>query len=146
MRRSGKILGRAILALFVLFGAAWAMAPIAPLGREISFDASQIGPDIQAWLERREFQFSNLDPAAAKRIVWAGAKGVKTPLAIIFLHGFSATSEEIRPVPDDLAKALGANLFFTRPTGHALPGDALSPGRTSATVDLILAWAKVRRF
>ncbi|MGL5008592.1 MAG: alpha/beta hydrolase, partial [Paracoccaceae bacterium] len=35
-------------------------------------------------------------------------------------------AEEIRPVPDDVAKAAGANLYFMRLAGHGLPGDALA--------------------
>jgi len=42
------------------------------------------------------------------------------------LHGYSATLEEIRPVPDMVAKALGANLFFTRLSGHGRDGDAMA--------------------
>ena len=30
--------------------------------------------------------------------------------------------QEIRPVPDEVAKNLGANLFFQRMKGHARPG------------------------
>jgi alpha-beta hydrolase superfamily lysophospholipase len=82
--------------------------------------------DLQPWLDSREFQFSDLRPANAKRIVWAGAPGVKTPLAIVYLHGFSASSEEIRPVPDNVAKAMGANLYFTRLAGHGRSGDAMA--------------------
>ena len=30
----------------------------------------------------------------------------------------AATSEEVRPLPEDVAKSLGANLYFTRLAGH----------------------------
>ena len=126
MRSFGKWLGRILVVIFIVFGGLWAFAPAETVDREISFDSSAIGPDVQAWLDQREFQFSNLNPAAAKRIVWAGGKGEKTPLAVIYVHGFSASAEEIRPVPDDVAKALGANLFFTRLKGHGLPGEAMA--------------------
>lgn len=59
-------------------------------------------------------------------MVWAGARGDKTPLAVIYLHGFSATSQEIRPVPDDVARVLGANLFYARLAGHGQDGAALA--------------------
>ncbi len=126
MRRFGRILGRILLVLLALFAAAWALAPVEPVDRVIAFDAAAIGPDIQAWLDRSEFQLADLNPAAAKRVVWAGKKGAKTPLALIYIHGFSASAEEIRPVPDDVAKALGANLFYTRLKGHGLPGEAMA--------------------
>lgn len=126
MRRFGKISGQVLLALILLYIGAWAIAPDTPVDREISFDASVLPDDLQPWLDRREFQFSDLKPDAAKRIVWAGAVGQKTPLAVIYLHGFSATAEEIRPVPDEVARALGANLFFTRLAGHGRDGAALA--------------------
>lgn len=37
---------------------------------------------------------------------------------------------ETAPVADEVAKALGANLFYTRLSGHGLPGDAM--GRATA--------------
>lgn len=67
----------------------------------------------------------NLRPACAKRLLWAAEPGRKTPLAVVYVHGFSASLEEIRPVPDRIAAALGANLFFTRLTGHGQDGAAL---------------------
>ncbi len=60
-----------------------------------------------------------------KQVIWANDKSTKTPLSIVYIHGFSASLGEIRPVPDDVAKALGANLFYTRLTGHGLPGEEM---------------------
>ena len=44
----------------------------------------------------------------------------------MYLHGFSATAQEIRPVPERLSEELGANLVFTRLTGHGLDGAAMA--------------------
>ena len=49
--------------------------------------------------------------------------------SIVYVHGFSATAAEVRPLPDLVAKALGANLFFTRLTGHGQDGDAMGRAR-----------------
>ncbi len=89
-----------------------------------------MGNDLDAYLAREEARFHDITPGTEKRIVWAGAKGAKTPFAVVYLHGYSATSEEIRPVPDEVARALGANLFFTRFTGHGRPGAALATATT----------------
>lgn len=119
---------------------------MAQVDLEISFDERQIGADIQSWLDLRELQISNIRPGAAKRIVWAGAVGAKTPLSVIYLHGFSATAEEIRPVPDLVAAGLGANLFYTRLTGHGLPGEDLAKASAGDWVeDLAEAMAIGRR-
>lgn len=126
MRRFGKAMGRVLLGFFLLLGAIWVLAPEEPVDRNISFDASVLPEDLQAWLDSREIQFSDIRPEAAKRIVWAGAEGVKTPFAVVYLHGFSASAEEIRPVPDEVAAALGVNLFYTRLAGHGRSGAAMA--------------------
>jgi len=118
MRQLGKWLGRGLLALFALLAAIWLLAPSDTVDREIAFDANQIAPDIDQYLTDTELQFSDIVPGTAKRVIWAGAAGTRTPLAVVYMHGFSATSQEIRPVPDEVARALGANLFFTRLAGH----------------------------
>ena len=95
-------------------------------------------PDItglDAWLAAAESRVPNLRDACAKRIVWAGETGAATRDVVLYIHGFSATYHEIRPVPDDVAKALGANLHFTRLTGHGQDGAAMG----AATLD---AWRR----
>lgn len=110
----------ALIALVVVFG------PRAPVDREISFNSAMIGGDIDAYLAEEESQYSDITPGVEKQVIWAGARGEKTPLSIVYLHGFSATSQETRPLSDDLAKALGANLFYTRLTGHGRGGEAMA--------------------
>jgi alpha-beta hydrolase superfamily lysophospholipase len=93
------------------------------------FRDSDIGPDPDAWLAQREDRVPGLPADRRKRIIWAGAPGQVTPLSIVYIHGWSACSEELRPVPDFVAQALGANLHFTRLTGHGLDGAALAAAR-----------------
>jgi alpha-beta hydrolase superfamily lysophospholipase len=87
--------------------------------------------DLDAWLAEAEQAEPGLRPEAAKRILWARPDRGRTPLAIVYLHGFSATSAEIAPVPQQVAKALGANLFLTRLAGHGLADGGL--GLAAAT-------------
>ncbi|WP_199737962.1 alpha/beta hydrolase [Falsigemmobacter faecalis] len=84
-----------------------------------SVDQAAILRDPAAFLEAREAQFPDIVPGTQKRILWQGAAGDKTPLSVVYLHGFTASSEETRPVSDEVAKTLGANLYFTRFAGHA---------------------------
>lgn len=65
----------------------------------------------------------DLRPGDGKEIVRLADR---TDLALVYIHGFSATKWEIDPVHRRVAKALGANLFLTRLAGHGLPGDALA--------------------
>lgn len=81
--------------------------------------------EVDAYLAAREAGVAALRTGAEKRVHWAGAPGVQTPLSIVYVHGFSATAEEIRPVPDRVAQALGANLHYTRLAGHGRDGPAM---------------------
>ncbi len=83
------------------------------------------GDDLDAYLHAQESTVEGLNPEVQKQILWAGATGEKTDLAIVYLHGFSATNYELRPVPEELAQNLGANLFYTRFAGHGADGAAL---------------------
>jgi len=81
---------------------------------------------IEADLATAEARVPNLRPGCEKRIVWADAPATKTPLSVLFIHGFSATGQELRPLPDLVAQAFGANLHFTRLTGHGQDGAAMA--------------------
>jgi alpha-beta hydrolase superfamily lysophospholipase len=129
VRRAARWLRFALLVFFALFAVAWAFAKDAPVERNLSFDETALpksSTDLPGWLTRQELQFSDIRQGDAKQIVWAGVAGKKTPFAIVYLHGFSGGPWEIRPVPDRLAMALGANLFFTRLTGHGRTGAAMA--------------------
>lgn len=126
MRVFGKWLGRVLLALGVLVGGLWALGPYEPADLTARFEPNAFGGDLDAWFAAQEARFDDLIPGVEKRVVRTGADGARTPLSVVYLHGFSATSEEIRPVPDRVAAELGANLVFTRLTGHGRPGVALA--------------------
>lgn len=87
--------------------------------------------DPEAYLAAREAAFGDITPGVEARILWAAERGAETPVSVLFLHGFSATSEEIRPVPDNVAAHLGANLVFARLRGHGRDGEALAEATAS---------------
>ncbi|QXD15917.1 alpha/beta fold hydrolase [Rhodocaloribacter litoris] len=88
--------------------------------------------DLDAYLAAAEARFDDLRPGVEKTIVWADpATRSRTPVAVVYLHGFSATREETRPLCDTLAARLGANLFYTRLTGHGRTGEALAAATAS---------------
>jgi alpha-beta hydrolase superfamily lysophospholipase len=130
-----KRLPAVLLVLFALFGAAFALAPKEPVDREISFDPEGLDGGIDLWLEITEQQFSDIRPGAAKRVLWAGAPETQTDLALVYVHGFSASAEEIRPVPDEVALALGANLYFTRLAGHGRGSAAMAEPRAGDWIE-----------
>lgn len=112
------LLGIALgLALFWVWG---------PRDRLRGDAAMDLPADPQAWLAARE---AGVRPEVASSLHWAGPPGRRTDLAILYLHGFSASPGELRPLPEDLARALGANLLALRLTGHGLDGRALAAAR-----------------
>ena len=123
---------RVVGALVVLLIAIWILGPREPFDRSRTFDQTALPDDLDAYLAAEEARVAGIRPGAEKEIVWAGAAGEKTPLSIVYLHGFSASKQEIRPVPDRLADALGANLYYARFDGHGAAGEALGAATSAA--------------
>lgn len=111
------------------------IGPTEPVSLVPRFDPASLGDDLDGWLAAREAAVPGLRANAAKEIVWAGAPGQRTDWAIVYLHGFSASKGELRPVPDRVAAALGANLYFTRLTGHGRDGAAMAEATVADWVD-----------
>lgn len=57
-------------------------------------------------------------PGNAAKERWQGPRGECTPLAILYLHGFSASPGEAGDLPEQMAQALGANLYMPLWPGH----------------------------
>lgn len=139
MRSFGKWLGRGVIVLAV----AVAVIAFAP-GEGIRREAPAQFNDPVGYLAARE-NAPDITDGTQARIVWAGDEGARTETVVVYLHGFSATSEEIRPVPDRVAEALGANLVFARLTGHGRDGAALGAARAGdwvADAELFLEVAR----
>lgn len=120
----------AILALAAIFGGLWLSDPPEALPRQADL-ALAFPPDLPTdqigdWLRAREGVFTDIVPGTEKTVLWAGEPGARTPLALVYLHGFSATHAEIEPVPQRVAQALGANLFLTRLAGHGRGSAAMA--------------------
>lgn len=131
MRTLGRLLGRALLALTVAGVLLWAFGPYEPAELEAEFDARRFGEGVQVYFETVESRFDDITPGVEKRVIWQpDAYERRTPYAVLYVHGFSATSEETRPVADRVADGLGANLVYTRLTGHGRGG----PPMAQATV------------
>lgn len=116
------------LALGLALGLAllWAFGP----RDRLRTDPMAVDPpaDPQAWLAARE---AGIRPEVASYLQWAGQPGQVTDLAILYVHGFSASPAELRPLPEDLARSLGANLLAIRLTGHGQDGAHLAAARAS---------------
>jgi esterase/lipase len=145
-----KIFGRWVLgfagALALLVAGIFAFAPRIEVPLDLSFDASALGGDLDAFLAASEAPFAPKE-GTAKAIHWAGEKGAKTPLSVVYLHGFTASGRELSPVPETVAKALGANLFVTRYRGHGVAaqelGEAMPADWMEDTAEALAIGAKI---
>ncbi|SMX29048.1 Thermostable monoacylglycerol lipase [Pelagimonas phthalicica] len=104
----------------------WLFGSREPVVTDIQFDDSVLQGGVDAYLAAQEARFDDITPGVAKRVEWANEPEQITDWVIVYLHGFSATSEEIRPVPDLVAQELGANLVYTRLQGHGRDGDTMA--------------------
>ncbi|WP_321414527.1 alpha/beta fold hydrolase [uncultured Desulfobacter sp.] len=88
--------------------------------------------DIEQYVADSESGFDDIVPGAEKKIFWADKQHSRTPFAVIYLHGFSATRQETAPLSQKVAQRFGANLFCTRLTGHGRDGKAMLDGSVNA--------------
>jgi len=90
---------------------------------------------IDAYLKEKEAQFP-VKPNNESRVVWANTPGEKTAYAVLYLHGWSASSEEGNPVHRKIAEDLGANLYLPRLASHGLDvEDAMLELTADALID-----------
>lgn len=147
MRVFGKWLGRGLMLLVAGAMLAWQFGPYERVEVGVTpFEASRLDAGVDAYLATAEARFNDLTDGVQKRVIWAGEAEAKTPISVLYVHGFSATSEELRPVTDRVADGLGANLVFTRLRGHGRPGAELAKASVSDWMhDLAEALAIARK-
>lgn len=111
------VISVAVVALVALYR----MPPELALEREARIAATTGADALEAQIATDEATVGAIREGLAKQIVWANpAERQKTAISVIYVHGFSASAAEVRPLPDLVARGLGANLFFTRLAGHGL--------------------------
>ncbi len=119
---------RVALAALLLALLAYALGPTNAFGPEVPTarpapptELTQLDP----WLAAQEAAHPDIRPGLAKGVVWHGAPGQRTPWAVVYLHGFTASRLETAPLAEQVAARLGANLFHTRLSGHGRSPQAL---------------------
>ncbi|VVT19769.1 alpha/beta fold hydrolase [Rhizobium sp. EC-SD404] len=149
MARVGKAMRRLLLLLaaviFVLF-VLWTLGPRPDADTTVSFEGASLDADLDAYLERTEAVFGDIRPNQSKQIVWADPIAKQqTSISLVYVHGFSASPTEVRPLPDLVAQSLGANLFFTRLAGHGRTGDAMAEATVNQWVNDIAEAIEIGR-
>jgi pimeloyl-ACP methyl ester carboxylesterase len=74
---------------------------------------------LENYIHNREAKH-RLKPDNEARIVWYDSLHRKTPYAVVYLHGFSASQEEGNPVHRNFATRFGCNLYLSRLDGHGI--------------------------
>lgn len=77
---------------------------------------------------------TELKPGTAARWHWRSAARQRTPLALLFLHGFSASPGEAGALPEHMADALGANGYVHRWPRHGYRAPDAMQGLTTAAL------------
>lgn len=105
------------------------------LGPRVSTDipvAGSTGGDLPGidmigeYLDQEESRIGGVRPGARRMIVWDGQRGERTPLSLVYLHGFTATRMETSPLTETVAQRLGANAYLHRFPGHGLDSSRLA--------------------
>lgn len=86
----------------------------------------QLFSQLEADIAQQEKRFSDIVDGAEKHIRWASKDKQKTPYSIVYIHGFSATRQELSPTTEQVADRIGANAFYTRLRGHGRTDDAMA--------------------
>ncbi|MBZ9854525.1 alpha/beta hydrolase [Mesorhizobium sp. CA13] len=132
----GRRIVLAVLGLIAILALAFVLGPRVPVDTTIRFDPSAISDDPQAYVAKEEAAISGIRDGLEKEIIWANPMvHARTRLSIVYIHGFSASKGEVRPLPDEVADQLDANLFFTRLTGHGQNGAAMTQGSVNAWIN-----------
>ncbi len=132
----GRKMVLAVAAIVVIVAIAFLLGPRVAKDTTVSFDASAIGDDPDAWLAAEEARYDDIREGLQKEIVWAFPESrARTPLALIYVHGFSASRAEAAPLTEMIADELGANVFYARLAGHGRDGEAMADGSVNAWVN-----------
>ena len=83
---------------------------------------------IDNYLSNCESTFDDIVVGSEKLIRWHNNEKRQTNIALIYLHGFSASRQEISPVTENLADQLGANIYYARLQGHGRGSNAMAEG------------------
>ncbi len=121
-----------LLFILALGGLIVAFGPREPIDEEVSFQPPDLGEDLDSYLAEREARIGDIRPGTEKEIVWRSSwRKHKTKISVVYIHGYSASKEEIRPLPDLVSDALKANVFYTRLSGHGRTSEAMGEPRVN---------------
>lgn len=143
-RKGIKILVVLIVMLIVIY--ALGPHPATPVYEKDLPQVPAAANELQAYIQHNE-AMHKLKPDNEARIVWYNdSVKEKTPYSIVYLHGFSASQEEGRPIHANIAKEFGCNLYLSRLAEHGIdttdPMIRLTPAEYWKSAEQALAIGK----
>lgn len=122
---------RIALPVALVLAVVWFVGP--RVSTEVGTDPIPIPADLDEALAWEETQWSDLTPGTEKIVRWHDPDGkARTSVAFVYLHGFTATRQEVAPLVDSLADRFGANVFYTRLAGHGRSPEAMREASVAA--------------
>ena len=79
--------------------------------------------EVKSWIHQKESKFINIKEGNESRIIFYDSVPKKTNLSIVYLHGFSGSSQDGSPVHINIAKKLKSNIYLPRLYAHGLNSD-----------------------
>tara|TARA_B100000941_G_scaffold159181_1_gene113152 strand:- start:724 stop:1710 length:987 start_codon:yes stop_codon:yes gene_type:complete len=79
--------------------------------------------EVKSWIHQKELKFINIKEGNESRIIFYDSVPKKTNLSIVYLHGFSGSSQDGSPVHINIAKKLKSNIYLPRLYAHGLNSD-----------------------
>jgi esterase/lipase len=76
-------------------------------------------------LNDQESEFADIVVGSEKHIRWYQGKQ-QSDIALVYIHGFSASRQELSPTTEHLADQLKANVYYARLQGHGRSEDAMA--------------------
>ncbi len=101
---------------------------------------ASLGPtELETWLIEHEAGHDGLIDGTDARIDWAAEPGV-TDLCFLYVHGFSATRQEIAPVTERIADHFNANVVYARLAGHGLSENSMEATAEQWLQSMVNSW------
>jgi pimeloyl-ACP methyl ester carboxylesterase len=93
-----------------------------PTSPEFNYDFPSLpdeSTELETFISTNENKHK-VKPNNEARIVWFDSSKAKTPYAIVYLHGFSASQMEGDPIHRRIAEKFGCNLYLARLADHGI--------------------------
>ena len=95
-------------------------APSAPELNKKNIEINIEINEVSEWLKNKESKIKNIKDDNHSKVIFFDSIPQKTEYSIVYLHGFSGSSQDGAPVHEMVARELGFNLYLPRLYAHGL--------------------------